>query len=438
MKISIFGLGYVGCVSSACFAAQGIQVIGVDINQTKIDILNSGKSPIIEKNLDGMLTEAVRTSNFIATTDPSLAIKDTDISLICVGTPSLPNGALDDLYVERVTVNIAQELKKKDQYHIIVYRSTLLPGVIEEKLIPLLEHHSNKKAGVDFGVGVNPEFLRESTAVYDFYNPPKTVIGALSKDDTDKIAKLYNGIDAPMVKTTISVAGIVKYADNIFHALKVSFSNEIGTVCKALNIDSHRVMEIFCLDTKLNLSPYYLKPGFAFGGSCLPKDLRALNYVAKSKDINLALLPSILSSNQNHIRNTINSIMALGKKKIGFLGLAFKAGTDDLRESPLVEVVEFFIGKGFDIKIFDKSVSLAKLCGSNKDYIEKHIPHISKLLCDRIEEVLEGADVLVIGNKDPLFAEIIAQTKEEQYIFDLVRITDDLPSKNSNYIGIGW
>ena len=438
MKISIFGLGYVGCVSAACFAKQGIDVVGVDLNQTKIDMISDGQTPIVEKDLQDLISTAVRENKLSATSDPDEAVLGSEMSLVCVGTPSLPNGDLDDVYAERVSKNIGIALQKKDDYHVVVYRSTLLPGVVEGKLIPLLEKYSGKKAGMDFGVGVNPEFLRESTAVYDFFNPPKTVIGALSEVDIEKIAMLYQGIEAPMVKTTIPVAGLVKYADNIFHALKVVFGNEIGTICKALGVDSHKVMEIFCLDTKLNLSPYYLKPGFAFGGSCLPKDLRAINYVAKKNDLDLALLPSILESNKKHISNTIQSIMSMGKKKLGFLGLAFKAGTDDLRESPLVEVVEFFIGKGYDIKIFDHSVSLARLCGSNKAYIEDHIPHIAKLLCRDLDEVVDHSEILIIGNKDPLFKEIIYNRQGGKAVFDLVRISDDLPADNPGYSGIAW
>ena len=438
MKISIFGLGYVGCVSAACFAKLGMEVIGVDVNKNKIDMINRGETPIIEKDLQELIANAVERGRLRATDDATKAVSETEISLICVGTPSLPNGCLDDRSVERVSVSIAAALKAKEIYHVIVYRSTLLPGVVEHKLIPLLEEYSGKEVGKDFGVGVNPEFLRESTAIYDFFNPPKTVIGANTSVDIEKISKLYRSIDAPMVKTTLSVAGIVKYADNIFHALKVAFANEIGAICKNLEIDSHEVMKIFCLDTKLNLSPYYLKPGFAFGGSCLPKDLRAINYLAKINDIDLALLPSILKSNELHIKNTIRTIMSHGKRRLGFLGLAFKAGTDDLRESPLVEMVEYFIGKGYDIKIFDQSVSLARLCGSNKEYIDKRIPHISRLLCTNLEEVVEASEILIIGNKDPLFKQVIQSQFGDRLVFDLVRITDELPRKNDGYEGIAW
>jgi len=437
MNISVFGLGYVGTVSAACFAGEGHTVSGVETNSVKVEIINRGDSPIIEKDLQPMIKKSVIGGRLRATTAAKKAVLESEMSLICVGTPSKSNGSLDLIYVKRVSEEIGSILRDKDTYHIIVYRSTMLPGTVERKLIPIVEETSGKRAGIDFGVGINPEFLRESTAVYDFYHPPKTVIGALRDHDSDIIAGLYEGIDAPLIKTSMRVAEMVKYADNAFHALKITFSNEIGNLCKALDIDSHKVMDIFCRDTKLNLSPYYLKPGFAFGGSCLPKDLRALTYTAKALDINTPVLNAIVSSNEMQIKTVLNRVMALNKKKIGILGFAFKAGTDDLRESPVVELIELLVGKGYDLKIYDEGVALAKLYGANKEFIEKRIPHIARLMVNSIDEVVSHSEVIVIGNKSPEFEGTLTSLDESQDIIDLVRISEDIETK-ANYDGICW
>ena len=437
LKISVFGLGYVGAVSSACLAERGHFVIGVDVDQNKVDLINNGDSPIVEERLDALIKDGIRRGHLQATADSEFAILNSDISLICVGTPSNINGSLDLSYVKRVSSEIGKILSEKNEYHLVVFRSTMLPGSIEEELIPILENHSRKKIGVDFGVGVNPEFLREGTAVYDFYNPPKIVTGAYIESDNKLICSLYKGIDASRSETSIKVAEMIKYTDNSFHGLKVSFGNEIGNICKALGIDSHEVMNIFCQDTKLNLSPYYLKPGFAFGGSCLPKDLRALSYKAKMLDVETPVLNSISRSNDLQIKKTIQYIVSLGKKKIGVLGFSFKAGTDDLRESPIVELIEALLGKGFELSLYDKGVSLAKLHGANKTFIEKHIPHISKLMVDEIGEIVNNSEVIIVGNKSKEFVDVLSSLDEGHYLVDLVRISDEINTK-AGYYGICW
>ncbi len=437
MKLSIFGLGYVGAVSAACLAQSGHSVIGADPDTIKVDLINKGKSPVIEKDLESLISFNVKAGRLKAITDSEEAIQDTGISLICVGTPSHQNGSIDLTYVERVSCDIGKALAIKEPYHIVVARSTMLPGTLEARVIPLLEEYSGKKAGKDFGVAVNPEFLREATAVYDFFHPPKTVIGSMAFEDAEKVARLYKGINAPLIQTSIRTAEIVKYADNAFHALKTTFANEIGLVCKSLGIDSHEVMNIFCQDTKLNLSPYYLKPGFAFGGSCLPKDLRALNYLARHRDLNLTVLNSIIPSNQGHVQHALELIRSKEKKKVGFLGFAFKAGTDDLRESPVVTLIETLLGQGFQIQIYDKNVNLALLRGANKKFIEERIPHIAAMMRDDMNEVLSFAEILVIGNKSQEFIDIFPQLKTHQCVLDLVRITEEFETK-ATYEGICW
>ena len=438
MNISVFGLGYVGCVSAACLAENGHKVMGVDINQNKVDIINSGKSPVIEKDINGIIKEVVTTEKLIATTDAGKAVKNSEISMICVGTPSNDNGSLNLKYVKRVCAEIGAGLREKDDYHIVVLRSTMLPGSVEEEVIPALEKTSGKKAGTGFGVCINPEFMREGSSVYDYYHPPMIVIGELDKRSGDIVERIYANIDAPVVRTSIKVAEMIKYVNNAFHGVKVCFANEIGNICKKLGIDSHQVMEIFCMDTKLNLSPYYLKPGFAFGGSCLPKDLRALLYKGQREDLRLPLLNSILDSNENQVKMGINLIKKTKKKKIGIFGFSFKPGTDDLRESPIVELIETLLGKGYKISIYDKNVSIAKIFGANKQYIEKEIPHISSLMSSSIKEVLSRSEVLVLGNNSEEFKKIPELIREDQIIIDLARIMDGKNEPKSKYQGICW
>lgn len=436
MRISIFGLGYVGAVSAGCLAADGHEVIGLDPNQTKVDLINKGVTPIIEKDIGEMIAKTVADGKLRATTDVREAVMGSDISLICVGTPSQLNGNLDLSYVRRVCEEIGSAIKEKDSFHVVVARSTMLPGSMRSVVIPSLELSSGKKATLDFGVCNNPEFLREGSAVYDYYNPPKTVIGESDSRAGDVLVKLYEKMNAPLVRTDVETAEMVKYTDNNWHALKVAFANEIGNICKAVGIDGHKVMEIFCQDTKLNLSPYYMKPGFAFGGSCLPKDVRALTYKAKSLDLDLPVLNAIMPSNQRQIEKAISMIVDKGCRKVGILGFAFKAGTDDLRESPLVDVIEYLIGKGYDLKLYDRNVNLAALTGANRDYILNHIPHISKLMVESMEEVLNHADTIVIGNGAEEFRGVPGSLKEGQVVVDLVRTIKE--RSGGQYDGICW
>jgi GDP-mannose 6-dehydrogenase len=436
MKLSIFGLGYVGCVSAACFAKEGHTVIGVDVNENKVQMINDGDSPIIEAGIGPLLKGVVKANRLTATTDSTAAVRDSDVSLICVGTPSNPNGSLDLRYVTRVCEEIGAALKDKNEPHVVVVRSTMLPGTIESVVIPTLEEYSEKRAGKDFGVCINPEFLREGSSLKDFYAPPFTLIGADDKDTTATVRALYSGIDAPLIATSVKTAEMVKYVCNSFHALKVSFANEVGNICKALSVDSHEVMDIFCRDTKLNLSSYYLKPGFAFGGSCLPKDLRALNYNAKQLDLNLPLLSSLLESNRLQVERAVEMVLRTGKKRIGVLGISFKAGTDDLRESPMVSLIETLIGKGLQLSIYDRDVSLARLFGANKEFIESGIPHISQLMRGSVDELLETSDVLIIGNKAEEFREIESKVRADQIIIDLVRLFEK--TSDETYQGICW
>jgi GDP-mannose 6-dehydrogenase len=436
MRISIFGLGYVGAVSAGVLAKDGHSVIGVDPHQPKVNLINSGQTPVIEKDVGEIIKTAVRASRLRATRDANEAVASSEISFICVGTPSQANGSLDLSYVRKVCEEIGVALKSKPSYHVIVARSTMLPGSMHNTVIPTLEEHSGKQAGVGFGVCNNPEFLREGTAVYDYYNPPKTVIGETDARAGDLLASLYDGLDAPLIRTSVKTAELVKYADNVWHAVKVGFANEIGNIAKALEIDSHEVMDIFCKDTKLNLSSYYMKPGFAFGGSCLPKDVRALVYKARSLDVETPLLSSIMPSNRLQIEKGISMITSRGNKRVGILGFSFKAGTDDLRESPIVELVERLLGKGYDLRLYDRNVKIASLVGANKDYILNRIPHISKLMVGSVDEVLEHGDTIVIGNSSTEFRAVPERISREQVVVDLVRIVNR--RSDERYDGICW
>ncbi len=437
-KISIFGLGYVGAVSVACLADSGHHIIGVDVNPTKVDMIKRGHSPIIEEGLDQLLKQGVGSGRIRATADQFAAVQESDISFICVGTPSNHNGSLNLNYVRNVCKAIGKALATKTAYHAVVARSTMLPGSTEDFVIPALEESSGKRAGRDFGVCFNPEFLREGSSIKDFYDPPFTIIGSDDERAAAVVAELYAMLDAPLMVVPLKVAEMVKYANNAFHALKVCFANEIGNVCKQQNIDSHKVMDIFCQDKKLNLSPYYLKPGFAFGGSCLPKDLRALLYHCRHFDVQLPLMESILPSNRKQIDVAYQMIKRTGRKRVGVLGFSFKAGTDDLRESPMVELIEYLIGKGYQVKVYDRNVSLANLQGANRAYIEQEIPHIATLMGDRIDHILAKSDVIVIGNKAPEFRDVLAGLQEHHIVIDLVRIIQQFDRLNSQYQGICW
>ena len=436
MKLSVFGLGYVGCVSAACLADAGNEVIGVDVNPTKVEIINAGKSPIIEHGINELIAQVVEAGRLSAITDSARAIRESDLSLVCVGTPSNQNGSLHLRHVEQVCSEIGAALKTKNERHIVVIRSTMLPGTVQNTVVPVLEEASGKKAVRDFGICINPEFLREGSSLKDYHAPPFTLIGADDEETVNAVRGLYANINAPAFVTSLKTAEMVKYVCNCFHALKVSFANEIGNICKALEIDSHEVMHVFCQDTKLNLSPYYLKPGFAFGGSCLPKDLRAINYKAKELDVEVPVLSAILPSNRLQIERAIEMVVRSGKKRIGVLGFSFKAGTDDLRESPIVTLIETLIGKGFELALYDRHVSVAKLVGANKEYIEREIPHISKLMRSSVEGVLEDSDVIIIGNQAEEFRDVAGGLRKDQQLIDLVRLFDR--TSNENYQGICW
>ena len=433
--VSIFGMGYVGAVTAACLAAEGYRVIGVDPSSVKTDLIRQGLPPIVEKDLPKLFQQAKDRGLLTATDDARNAVLQTGLSLICVGTPSKPNGSLDDKYLLAVSRQIGEILKDKSSVHTLVYRSTMLPGLLRLKIIPLLEEVSGKMEGQGFHVCFHPEFLRESTSVHDFYNPPKTVVGTDKKEVADLVFGLYSGFPGPMIHTSIESAEMVKYVDNAFHALKVAFANEVGQLCRHLDIDSHEVMHIFSQDTKLNISKAYLMPGFAFGGSCLPKDLRAINYLAKTLDLEVPLLASLMESNRKLIEKAVKEILGLGKRRIGFAGFSFKGGTDDLRESPIVEVIEQLIGKGLEIKLYDRHVAMARLTGANKDYINRTIPHIASLMVSSLDVLLKDCEVIVIGNRDAEFIDIPSRVSPEQTVYDFVRIIGKFKYA-SNYIAI--
>jgi len=436
MRLSVFGLGYVGCVSAACFAKEGHFVVGVDVNPTKVAMVNEGKSPIVEAGMGELISEMVSSGRLRATVDTFEAIEQSEASLVCVGTPSNVNGSLDLTYIKRVCEEIGRALKNKSERHIVVLRSTMLPGTVHAVVEPALQLYSDKRAGIDFDVCINPEFLREGSSLRDFYSPPFTLIGADDSRVAAQLRPLYANVDGPIIVTKVKSAEMVKYACNCFHALKVTFANEIGNICKSLDIDSHEVMDVFCQDTKLNLSAYYLKPGFAFGGSCLPKDVRAIVYKAKELDVETPVILAILPSNRSQIARAIEMVLATGRKRIGILGFSFKAGTDDLRESPMVTLIESLIGKGLQLAIYDRDVSLARLTGANKEYIEQEIPHISQLMRSDISQVVEHAEVLIIGNNSEEFREINWQALNK-IVIDLVRLLDGRRTDQS-YQGICW
>ncbi len=437
-NISVFGLGYVGVVLSACLADNGHKVTGVDVSPIKVKIVNEGRSPIIEEGLDELVSRNLEAGRLFAKSETDEAICDSDISFICVGTPSNPNGNIDLAYVRHVCEQIGEAIAVKTAYHVVVVRSTMLPGSTESLVIPTLEEFSGKKAGQDFGVCFNPEFLREGSSIKDFYNPPFTIIGSADPKAANIVANIYSMLNAPCFQVEIKEAEMVKYVNNAFHALKVAFANEVGNICKQQNIDSHAVMDIFCQDTKLNLSPYYLKPGFAFGGSCLPKDLRALLYHSGRLDLKTPVLQAILPSNDWQIDRAYQIIKKTGHKQVGVLGFSFKDGTDDLRESPIVELIETLIGKGYHVRVYDRNVSLANLHGANRAYIEKEIPHISSLMSDSVDSILETSQVVVVGNKSAEFADVLTKLRDDQVVVDLVRISNGYRSLNGQYQGINW
>ena len=436
MKVAIFGLGYVGTVCGACFARYGHEVVGVDVNPLKVQMIAQGQSPIVEPDLDTLLAEAHANGRLRATTDPYDAVQWADISLVCVGTPSNENGSLNLEYMFGVCRQIGEGLRTRDAFHVVVIRSTVLPGT-GDRCAQIIAEASGKVRDRDFALASNPEFLREGSAIHDFMNPPFTLVGTSSERARELLRELYAPVGSEFVAVEQHAAEMLKYVNNSFHALKVAFANEIGEICKSLGIDSHAVMELFVRDTKLNISPAYFRPGFAYGGSCLPKDLSALAYQAQQLDLPVPVLRHIQDSNRRHIDFGLRLIQRTGRKKIGLLGLSFKAGTDDLRESPLVVLVETLLGKGYAIRIYDRNVNLARLMGANKSYIEKQIPHISQLFVSSLDDVLAASECIVIGNKDPEFATVPDRLRPDQVIVDLVRIDRNRTSGN-NYEGICW
>ncbi len=435
MNISIFGLGYVGCVSLGCLAKNGHQIIGVDVSEQKVNLINSGKATIVEKDIDSILNEQFENGRISATNNYIEAINNTNLSIVAVGTPSSTNGHLDLSYIFKVAKNIAEGLKDKDEFHVIVIRSTVMPGTCS-KVASIIEKYSGKINDKDFSVVSNPEFLREGTAVEDFYNPPYTLIGSENNIAIEVLSKIYSDINGEKIIVKIKEAEIIKYINNSFHALKVTFANEVGNICKALEIDSHVVMDIFSQDKQLNISPYYLKPGFAYGGSCLPKDLKALQTVAHDYYLNTPVLSSINKSNDYQIERAVNIIEDLKFKKIGVLGLSFKAGTDDLRNSPTVSLLETLLGKGYDISIYDENVSYSSLTGRNKDYIDFKIPHLKNMLKTDPEVVIKESEIILISLKDNKFKSLVKNINDK-IILDLVRLDEEL-IKKKNYFGLNW
>jgi GDP-mannose 6-dehydrogenase len=435
MNISIFGLGYVGCVSLGCLAKNGHNVIGVDISQVKVDQINSGHATIIEKDIDRIMCEQKAAGRIIATTETHIAVTGSDISIVAVGTPSTDKGHLNLQHIFQVADNIGEALKLKNTFHIIAVRSTIMPGACD-KFAGIVAKVSGKKRNVDFAIVDNPEFLREGTAVSDYFNPPLTLIGSDNKDAAEKVADLYRQLPGEIIITSLKVAEIMKYINNTFHALKISFSNEVGNICSEVGIDSHEVMDIFCKDKQLNISTYYFKPGFAYGGSCLPKDLKGLQTLAHDLYIDVPVIDSIHKANDLQIQRAIKLIYKYWDKKLGFLGLSFKAGTDDLRNSPAVSVIEALLGKGCDLAIYDKNINLAVLTGKNKEYINSRIPHLSNLLTNDPVKLIKDCDVIIINTKEPEFLKLI-ENFYDKTIIDFVRLDESLLSKK-NYIGINW
>ena len=442
MKIAVFGLGYVGVVSAACLARDGHSVVGIDPNAVKLDFVRRGKSPIVEPGLEELISAAVASDRLVVTSDCAAGVAHAEVLLVCVGTPGQANGSLDLTYVRRVVQQIAAELAASAGYRVVVIRSTLLPGSMQSVVVPLLEESSGRKAGRDFGVCINPEFLREGTAIYDYDHPPKTVIGASDERAAALVRELYAALGAPLVLTDLRTAEMVKYVDNSWHAVKVTFANEIGRLAKAMGVDARQVMRLFCMDTKLNISSAYLRPGFAFGGSCLPKDVRALTYQGRLLDVDTPMLGAILASNQLHIAHALSMIRATGRRRVGLVGLSFKEGTDDLRESPIVTLAEQLIGKGYELLVYDQNVTLASLVGANREYILNHIPHIGRLMVERLEQLIEHAEVVVMASASPEVRSAAHNLPDGKFVIDLVGAlasgdgTPRIPAES--YDGIAW
>jgi GDP-mannose 6-dehydrogenase len=422
MRISVFGLGYVGTICAACLANRGHYVIGVDKQEIKVKLIQSGRSPVIEPDVDELIKRNVNAKRLVATIDAAEALASTDMSLICVGTPSQSNGAISLAAIESVSAEIGQGIREKATRHEVVVRSTVAPGTTRGIVIPRLAEASEMTPGTSFGVAFNPEFLREGSSVADFNTPAKTIVGAIDEASSATLMSLYCDLPGAKIVTDIETAELAKYVDNAWHALKIAFANEVGVLATALKIDSHEVMNIFCQDKRLNISTAYLRPGFAFGGSCLPKDLRALTYLGRKLDLNLPVLNHILDSNSMLIERGLEWIIDQQKKRIAFLGISFKAGTDDLRKSPFIELVERLVGKGYEVRIFDANVRLAQLVGANKDYLMHVLPHISDLMVSPISDAIDWADMIVVTTDDPLYQAALARASPKQTVLEFSKL----------------
>lgn len=434
--ISIFGLGYVGAVCTACFAKKGHTVIGMDVSEGKVGQVQRGESPIVEEQLAELLSEGVAEGRISATTDARQAVFDSQVSFICVGTPSDESGFLNTCYLKTVCEDIGLALRDKDDAHLVVIRSTVLPGLVRGDLLPILEKASGKKAGVDFMLAVNPEFLRESTAIHDFFNPPMTVVGGIDDEASDALAVLYQGLDAPMVKMTIEEAELVKYACNSWHATKVSFANEIGNIAKQAGVDGRRVMDVVCMDNKLNLSSYYMKPGFAYGGSCLPKDVRALNAWCDKVSLLSPLLASLSTSNDNQVERAMAMIRESGMKKVGLLGLSFKPGTDDLRESPLISLAAKLLSEDYRLAIYDSNVNYASKNSPVAEQLWNSYGELLECLVEDMDQLVDSSEVVVVGHATPTFKAVADTVNSGRLLIDLCGYLPGVSSEDRQ--GICW
>jgi len=438
MRIAVFGLGYVGSVTGACLARMGHRVCGVDIAAAKVQMINQGRSPVMEKGLESLVANAVRRGTLRATEDAAEAVMSADLSLVCVGTPSRPDGGADLEHVRHAAGEIGRALRSAKRYHTVAVRSTVPPGTMEAAVIPLLERSAGKKAGRDFGVCFHPEFLREGSSLHDFFHPPKTVVGALEARSARRLVELWRPVKAPLFITSLKVAETVKYADNAFHGLKVAFANELGAICKSLGVDSHEVMRIFVADTKLNISPLYLKPGFAFGGPCLPKDLRALCSTAQDAGLEIPVLSSILTSNDRHLQRAKELILATGRNKIAVLGLVFKSDTDDLRESPACALVKNLLEAGKQVRVFDPRVEPSRLIGANRAFIDATLPELPTLLTKSPVDLLRWSEVVVLAGHHPEFAALVARMQRRHILIDLVRLPAAVQPEKARVEGLCW
>ena len=424
MKIAIFGLGYVGSVSAACLADAGHEITGVDVDPHKLSLIQQGRAPVSEPGLDDLLARMVADGRLVVTDDTAAAVRKSDLSLVCVGTPSRRNGSLDTTFLERVIGQIGAALAQGSAYHVVAIRSTVLPGVVASRLMPLLEDASGRRAGDDVGICVNPEFLREGSAIRDFRRPPFTIIGATDRRAGDVLESMYAHLESPVHRVLPDEASMVKYSSNAFHAVKVAFANEIGAVCQQLAVDGATVMRIFAEDRDLNISPRYLRPGFGFGGSCLPKDLRAMVHLTRELDVVSPLLGNVLGSNDAHIQRTVDTVLGLRQRRVALLGLSFKVGSDDLRESPFVRLAESLIGKGIQLRIYDPDVAIGDVFGRNRAYIEEHLPHVGQLVAADLADVVSPADVVIISKRIADIGAVPALLRESQTVIDLVGIPE--------------